>query len=43
MQYLIDRGVTKVMEIGPKSVLTGLMKRIDRRIERKNLGDEAIT
>jgi [acyl-carrier-protein] S-malonyltransferase len=42
MRYLIDQGVTKVVEIGPKSVLTGLMRRIDRQIERENRGDEAI-
>lgn len=42
MQHLIERGVTAVTEIGPKNVLTGLMRRIDRKVERQNVGDEAI-
>jgi [acyl-carrier-protein] S-malonyltransferase len=43
MRYLADQGVTRVVEIGPKDVLTGLMKRIERKVERENLGDTAIT
>jgi len=43
MRYLADRGVARVVEIGPKDVLTGLMKRIERKVERVNLGDAAIT
>ncbi len=43
MRYLIAQGVTRVVEIGPKEVLTGLMKRIDRRVARENFGDAAIT
>ena len=43
MRYIIAQGVTRVTEIGPKEVLTGLMRRIDRKIERANVGDEAIT
>jgi [acyl-carrier-protein] S-malonyltransferase len=39
MRYLITQGVTRVVEIGPKEVLTGLMKRIERKIERANVGD----
>jgi [acyl-carrier-protein] S-malonyltransferase len=42
MRYLIAQGVTRVVEIGPKNVLTGLMKRIERRVERVNVGDAAI-
>jgi [acyl-carrier-protein] S-malonyltransferase len=43
MRYLADQGVARVVEIGPKDVLTGLMKRIERKVERVNLGDAAIT
>ena len=42
MRYVIAEGVTRVMEIGPKNVLTGLMKRIDRKVERVNIGDAAL-
>jgi len=42
MRMLIGQGVTRVVEIGPKDVLTGLMKRIDRKVERVNVGDTAI-
>lgn len=41
MRMLIGQGVTRVVEIGPKEVLTGLMKRIDRKVERVNVGDTA--
>jgi [acyl-carrier-protein] S-malonyltransferase len=41
MRMLIGQGVTRVVEIGPKDVLTGLMKRIDRKVERVNVGDTA--
>jgi [acyl-carrier-protein] S-malonyltransferase len=34
MCWLIDHGVTRFVEVGPKEVLTGLMKRIDRSVER---------
>lgn len=34
MRWLIGQGVTRFAEIGPKDVLTGLMKRIDRSVER---------
>jgi [acyl-carrier-protein] S-malonyltransferase len=39
MRYLVQQGVSKVVEIGPKNVLTGLMRRIDRQVERENVGD----
>ncbi|MBN1810820.1 MAG: ACP S-malonyltransferase [Anaerolineae bacterium] len=34
MCWLITQGVTRFVEVGPKDVLTGLMKRIDRNVER---------
>jgi [acyl-carrier-protein] S-malonyltransferase len=34
MRWLIGQGVTRFVEVGPKDVLTGLMKRIDRNVER---------
>ena len=34
MRWLIGEGVTRFVEVGPKDVLTGLMKRIDRSVER---------
>jgi [acyl-carrier-protein] S-malonyltransferase len=34
MRWLIDQGVTRFVEVGPKDVLTKLIKRIDRGVER---------
>jgi [acyl-carrier-protein] S-malonyltransferase len=34
VQWMIAQGVTHFVEVGPKDVLTGLMKRIDRKVER---------
>jgi len=34
MNYLVDQGVTSVVEVGPGEVLLGLMKRISRGTER---------
>jgi [acyl-carrier-protein] S-malonyltransferase len=39
MEKIIERGIEQVLEIGPGKVLSGLMKRIDHRIETKNLED----
>jgi [acyl-carrier-protein] S-malonyltransferase len=39
MRKMIEKGVEKVLEVGPGKVLSGLMKRIDNRIETKNLED----
>jgi [acyl-carrier-protein] S-malonyltransferase len=34
MRWLTGQGVTRFVEVGPKDVLAGLMKRIDRSVER---------
>jgi [acyl-carrier-protein] S-malonyltransferase len=39
MRKMIEKGVEKILEIGPGKVLSGLMKRIDPRIETGNLED----
>jgi [acyl-carrier-protein] S-malonyltransferase len=36
---MIKEGIEQVLEIGPGKVLSGLMKRIDPRIETRNLED----
>ncbi len=37
IRFLLDQGVKQVIEIGSGSVLTGLVKRIDRQAERRNV------
>lgn len=37
MRYLIEQGVTRFYELGSSTVLTGLLKRIDKTVERYNL------
>jgi [acyl-carrier-protein] S-malonyltransferase len=39
MRKMIEKGIEQVLEIGPGKVLSGLMKRIDQRIETGNLED----
>jgi [acyl-carrier-protein] S-malonyltransferase len=39
MRRMIGEGLEKVLEIGPGKVLSGLMKRIDAKIETMNLED----
>ncbi|HMK52636.1 MAG TPA: ACP S-malonyltransferase [Thermodesulfobacteriota bacterium] len=39
MRRMGEKGIEKVLEIGPGKVLSGLMKRIDPRIETGNLED----
>ncbi len=35
VRWMIDHGVTQFIEVGPNQVLTGLLKRIDRSVERQ--------
>ena len=43
VEYMVGQGVDRVLEIGPGRVLTGLVARIDRKVERSNLsGVEAL-
>jgi [acyl-carrier-protein] S-malonyltransferase len=37
VECMAERGVTRVLEIGPGRVLTGLVQRIDAKLERGNL------
>jgi [acyl-carrier-protein] S-malonyltransferase len=39
MRKMVEKGIEQVLEIGPGKVLSGLMKRIDSRVETKNLED----
>jgi len=39
MKKMIEKGIEEVVEIGPGKVLSGLMKRIDNRVETRNIED----
>ena len=39
MQRMVGEGIERVLEIGPGKVLSGLMKRIEPRVETGNLED----
>jgi [acyl-carrier-protein] S-malonyltransferase len=41
VRTMIDAGVTQVIELGPGSVLTGLMKRIDKSVLARAVGTAA--
>jgi [acyl-carrier-protein] S-malonyltransferase len=39
VQYMIGQGVTEFVEIGPKDVLTKLMRRIDKSVQAMSMED----
>jgi [acyl-carrier-protein] S-malonyltransferase len=41
IRYIAESGVTHALEIGPGSVLAGMVKRIDKRIHVHGVGDPA--
>lgn len=41
VQYMIAQGVTSFIEVGPKDVLSGLIKRIDGSVAASSVGDAA--
>jgi [acyl-carrier-protein] S-malonyltransferase len=41
IRWLLDRGVTKFIEIGPKNVLTGLIRRVSKEIETHSVSTPA--
>ena len=41
MRYLLSQGVTRFIELGPGTVLSGFMKRIDKNAQMLNVADKA--
>ncbi|MBC7250924.1 MAG: ACP S-malonyltransferase [Anaerolineae bacterium] len=41
IQHLIQQGVNTFIEVGPRDVLSGLIKRVDRSVARFSVGDVA--
>ena len=41
IQYLVSQGVTRFVEVGPKDVLAGLVRRIDSSVSAMSVGDPA--
>jgi [acyl-carrier-protein] S-malonyltransferase len=41
VQWMVEQGVTRFVEVGPKDVLSKLVKRIDRDVETISVGDAA--
>jgi len=41
VRWMIEQGVTRFVEVGPKDVLSKLVKRIDRGAEALSVGDAA--
>ena len=41
IERMAEMGVDTIVEIGPKRVLSGLIRRIDRRLRLLNVEDEA--
>jgi [acyl-carrier-protein] S-malonyltransferase len=41
IQWMIEQGVTEFVEIGPKNVLTGLMRRISKAVKTQAVGTPA--
>jgi len=41
IQYLVSKGVTRFIEVGPKDVLAGLVRRIDSSVTAMSVGDPA--
>ena len=39
MRKMVEKGIEQILEVGPGKVLSGLMKRIDNRVETKNIED----
>jgi [acyl-carrier-protein] S-malonyltransferase len=41
MRYLVSHGFTRFIELGPGTVLSGFLKRIDKNVQMLNVGDAA--